>query len=332
MQKVRWGIMGTAKIAREKLIPAMKAGNACEVVAIASRNAQHAQHIANELGITKAYGSYEELLESPDVDAVYIPLPNHLHVEWALKAIAAGKHVLCEKPIALSAPAAENLRGVAEANPNVKVMEAFMYRFHPQWQSAKKLVDAGRIGTLKTIQSFFSYFNDDPQNIRNQVDAGGGGLMDIGCYPVSLSRFIFGAEPTRVFAAFENDPVMQTDRLTSGILQFKTGTSTFTCSTQLAPFQQVNILGTEGRIEILIPFNAPSDQPTRIWVHTPSGSEKVDFAPIDQYTLQADAFSRAILNNSAVPTPLSDAVNNMLVIDGLFKSAKSNTWQGLTEF
>ena len=330
MKPVRLLVLGTGGMANTHAMNfATIAG--VELVAAVDVDQVRVQSFALRHDIAKTFTSLDEAIAWGEFDAVTNVTPDKIHYPTTLKLLAAGKHVLCEKPIALSASEAENLRAVAEANPNIKVMEAFMYRFHPQWQSAKKLVDAGRIGTLKTIQSFFSYYNDDPQNIRNQVEAGGGGLMDIGCYPVSLSRFIFGTEPTRVFAAVENDPAMQTDRLTSGILEFEAGTSTFTCSTQLAPFQQVNILAIEGRIEILIPFNAPPDQPARIWVHTHSGSEKIDFEPIDQYTLQGNAFSKAILENSTVPTPLSDAVSNMRVIDGLFHSAKSGGWQALTD-
>ncbi|HEY9342747.1 MAG TPA: Gfo/Idh/MocA family oxidoreductase, partial [Hanamia sp.] len=226
MKKVRWGILSTAKIGREKVIPAIQRGAFCEVVAIASRNKEAAKAEANRLNISKAYGSYEELLSDTEVDAVYIPLPNHLHVEWAIKSLEAGKHVLCEKPIGLSSSDALRLIEVANRNPHLKVMEAFMYRFHPQWKYAKALVEDGKIGELKTVESFFSYYNIDPNNIRNQRNAGGGGLMDIGCYSVSLSRFLFGREPERVFGIMEYDPQSQTDRLTSGILDFSAGTST----------------------------------------------------------------------------------------------------------
>ena len=268
MKKVRWGILSTAKIAREKVIPAMQAGKLCEVVAIASRNKEQGKSVADQLKIPVVYDSYEKLLDDPQIDAVYIPLPNHLHVEWTIKALQAGKHVLCEKPIGLSSAEAVQLLLTAEQSPELKIMEAFMYRFHPQWQLAKKMATDGTIGELKTIQSFFSYYNADPANIRNQKEMGGGGMMDIGCYCVSLARFIFGEEPLRVSGNVEFDPVLQTDRMASGILDFSTGTATFTCSTQLAPYQRVNILGTKARIEIEIPFNAPTDKPTRIWLHT----------------------------------------------------------------
>ena len=301
----------------------MQAGAFCEVVAIASRNKEQATAAATQLKIPVVYDSYEALLSDPEIDAVYIPLPNHLHVPWSIQALQAGKHVLCEKPIALSVAEAEKLVTAARQYPQLKIMEAFMYRFHPQWQLAKKMVDQGKIGTLRTIHSFFSYFNADPANIRNQADMGGGGIMDIGCYNISISRFIFGKEPSAISAIAEYDPVMHTDRLASGMMDFETGTSTFTCSTQLIPYQRVNIFGTGGRIEIDIPFNAPPDRPTKLWLHTKEGTEETVFDAINQYTLQGDAFSKAILHNEPVPTPLEDAVNNMRVIEAFFESVKS---------
>ncbi|MFL5745454.1 MAG: Gfo/Idh/MocA family protein [Niastella sp.] len=324
MTKVRWGILSTAKIAREKVIPAMQHGKHGVVTAIASRNIDQAREVAAKLNIPTVYGSYEELLLDDTIDAVYIPLPNHLHVEWAIKAIKAGKHVLCEKPIGLSSQDAMELLKVARQHPQIKVMEAFMYRFHPQWVLAKELVDEARIGQLKTIHSFFSYYNADPNNIRNQKDLGGGGMMDIGCYCVSLARLLFNSEPVRVLGHVTIDPVLQTDTMTSGILEFSAGTATFTCSTQLMPYQRVQIMGTEGRIEMEIPFNAPPNQVIRLWLHTKEGAEEMKFDPVDQYTLQGDLFSLAVLNNTPVPTPLQDAVNNMKVIEKVLNAGLSS--------
>lgn len=329
MHKLKWGILSTAKIAREKVIPAMQKSQGCEVIAIASREPGKATETATKLGIAKSYGSYEELLADKEIDAVYIPLPNHKHVEWAIRSLEAGKHVLCEKPIGLTSAEGQLLVNAGKKHPHLKIMEAFMYRFHPQWQHAKKLVEEGSIGELKTIQSFFSYYNVDPKNIRNQKDAGGGGLLDIGCYCISLSRFITGAEPARVFGNVEMDPVMQTDRLASGILDFEKVSSSFTCSTQLFPYQRVNILGTEGRIEIEIPFNAPPDADTIMWHHSKAGAGKVLFTPVDQYTLQAEKFSRAVIEDTPVPFGLDDAVNNMKVIEAIFKSSKDGGWVSL---
>ena len=329
MSKFRWGIISTAKIGREKLIPAIQKSKISEVHAIASRRKEEAEKAAAQLGISKAYGSYEELLTDPEINAVYIPLPNHLHVEWSIKALQAGKHVLCEKPIGLSSAEAKELMDTARDYPDVKVMEAFMYRFHPQWIKAKSLVTEGRIGKLTTIHSFFSYYNTDPNNIRNQRDKGGGGMMDIGCYNISLSRHLFDEEPTKVLGLAEIDPQTGVDRLASGILQFSKGTSTFTCSTQLVPYQRVNIFGTEGRIEIEIPFNAPPDKPTKLWLHSKTGTEEMVFDIVDQYTLETDAFAKSVLENKPVPTPLLDAFNNMKAIEAVFESSKEGVWKTL---
>ena len=326
MSKIRWGVMSTASIGMRQVIPAMQWGEHCEILAIASRNLEKAQAAARQLGIPKAYGTYEELLADPHIDAVYIPLPNHLHVPWSIKALDAGKHVLCEKPIGLTVAQAQELLNAAQKRPHLKVMEAFMYRHHPQWQRARQLVVEGKIGDLRTVQSFFSYYKTDPDNIRNRAETGGGGLMDIGCYAISVARFLFGAEPQRVLGMMEYDPHLKIDRLTSGILDFHSGTSTFTCSTQLTPYQRVNILGTEGRIEIEIPFNAPSDRPCKMWHQHGSKVDEIVLNVCDQYTIQGELFSLAVLNDTDVPTPLKDAVANMQVIEAVIRSAKSGTF------
>lgn len=324
--KVRWGILSTAKIGLTKVIPAMQRSGLGVVTALASRSINRARDAAQEAGIPKAYGSYEELLSDPDIDAIYNPLPNHLHVSWSLKALEAGKHVLCEKPIAMDAAEAEQLRDAAERFPNLKIMEAFMYRLHPQWVKAKELVKNGSIGKLQTVHSFFCYNNTDPANIRNIADIGGGGLMDIGCYCISLSRFIFDAEPAQVLGTMEFDPKSGTDILTSGMLQFQNGSGTFTCATQLHPYQRVNIFGDAGRVEIEVPFNAPPDKPTQLWLHDEGGTHTISFDVCDQYTIQADAFARAVLENTPVPTSLADAVVNMKVIDAIRKSSSEKSW------
>ncbi len=326
-KKVRWGILSTAKIGVKKVIPAMQKGEYCDITAISSRYINKAKETADELNIPNAYGSYEELLSDPDIDAVYNPLPNHLHVPMTIKAIEAGKHVLCEKPIALNAAEAELLAKAADEHPELKVMEAFMYRFHPQWQKVKSLVKEGAVGEVKTIHSFFSYYNVDPQNIRNKPGIGGGGLMDIGCYCISFPRFILDKEPERVVGLTDIDPGMKVDRLASGMLDFSSGiSSSFTCSTQLTPYQRAHVFGTNGRIEVEIPVNTPPDKQTRIWLFINGKNEEIVFDPVDQYTLQGDMFSRAVLENTEVPTPLSDAVNNMKVIDAIVKSAETNNW------
>ena len=329
MDKVVWGIISTAKIGIEKVIPGMQRGRCCDVRGIASRDEARAQEAASALGIAKAYSSYEALLADPDIEAVYNPLPNHMHVPWTIKALDAGKHVLCEKPIGMTALEAQALLEASKRHRKLKVMEAFMYRFHPQWVAAKTLAINGTIGQLKTIQTFFSYFNSDPDNIRNIAHYGGGALMDIGCYGISLSRFIFDAEPLRVLGSIDMDPKFDTDRVVSGTLEFSEGTATFTCGTQLSPYQRVHIVGTEGRIEIEIPFNAPPDRPCRLWLQRGSEIEEQTFKIVDQYTLQGDLFSEAIRQDKAVPTPLTDAVNNMKVIDALRKSHSEGGWESV---
>jgi predicted dehydrogenase len=325
--KVRWGILSTANIGVGKVIPAMQKGEFCEISALASRDLRKAKEEANKLGIQRAYGTYEELINDPQIDAVYNPLPNNFHVPWTIKALEAGKHVLCEKPIGMNTEEAEELFNRVKKYPNLKVMEAFMYRFHPQWQKAKSLVKDGNIGEIKNIQSFFSYYNVNSDNIRNKVETGGGALMDIGCYCISFPRFILEKEPVRAMSTIDYDAEMKTDRYTSAILDFTSGvSSSFTCSTQLIPYQRANILGTRGRIEIEIPVNTPPDKHTRIWLTTKEGNEEIIFDPVDQYTLQGDAFSKAVLENKEVPTPLIDAVNNMKVIDAVIKSAETNSW------
>jgi len=320
--KVRWGIIGTAKIALTKVIPAMQRSPSCEIMAIASRDLAKAKAAAGGLNIPNAYGSYEEMLADNSIEVVYIPLPNHLHVPWTIKAAEAGKHVLCEKPVALNADQARTLMDVRNRT-GVRIQEAFMVRTHPQWLETRRLIQTGRIGTLKSITGFFSYFNPDPANIRNQLDLGGGGLMDIGCYPINLSRWMFEAEPRRVLGLIERDSVFGTDTLTSAILDFPQGHSTFTCSTLLAPYQRMIFLGAKGRIEVLIPFNAPNDRPTQILLD----DEVIEFPVCDQFEIQASLFSQALRENREQPIPLEDAINNMAVIDAVFRSATTGQWE-----
>jgi len=329
--KLRWGVLSTANIGLKKVLPAMMQGQFTSIAAIASRNLATAQEAAAALGIPTAYGSYEELLADPNIDAVYIPLPNHLHVPWTIKAAEAGKHVLCEKPISLTVAEAETLLAVRERT-GVKIGEAFMVNCHPQWLRVRELLGQGRIGELRAIQGFFSYFNVNPANIRNQVDCGGGALMDIGCYLIHAARYAFKQEPTRVVASIDRDPAMHTDRVTSAILEFPAGQAIFTCSTQMVPYQRVQFLGTKGRIELEIPFNAPPDRPARLFVDDGgdlSGSAIITetFPVCNQYTLQGDAFSRAVLDNTEVPVSVEDAIGNMAAIEAVFRSANSGRWE-----
>src|SRR5713226_6500152 len=318
-QKVKWGVLGAASIATRKVIPAMQRGEWSAVTAIASRDLNKAKDAASKLVIEKAYGSYEELLADPEIEAIYNPLPNHLHVPWSIKAAEAGKHVLCEKPIGLSVDDATKLRE-ARDRTGVKIGEAFMVRTHPQWLKSLEFVRAGRIGDLRAVIGFFSYSNTDPANIRNILEYGGGGLMDIGCYPIFTSRFIFGAEPRRVMGLIERDPKMKIDRLTSAILDYPAGQCVFTCGTQIVPYQRMQIFGTRGRIEVEIPFNAPPNRSCRVFLDngrdvTGSGIKTYKVPKCDQYTAQGDLFSRAIRDDAEVPVPLESSIRNMAVID-----------------
>ena len=326
MRQLRWGVLSTAAIGRTKVIPGIQRAEHCEVVAIASRDLRVAQRVATELAIPAAHGSYEALLADANVDAVYVPLPNHLHAAWAIAAAEAGKHVLCEKPLAMTVRDAERMIEAAE-RAGVLLMEAFMYRLHPSWVAARDIVASGRIGRLTAVHSWFSYYNDDPANIRNVLAAGGGALYDIGCYSVNLSRMLFDGEPDRVEGFMVRDPLNGTDVVTSGILAFGDGLASFTCSTRVEDDQRVDIYGTAGRISIEIPFNIPPDRPTRIFV-TAGGeppvapdTETLTFDTADPYTVEAEAFARAVLEGHAVPVPPSDAVGNLRVIERILASA-----------
>jgi len=333
MSTLRWGILSTAEIARTKVIPGLRRAARCSVVAIASRDEARAATVAAELGIPRAYGSYEALLADPEVDAVYIPLPNHLHAEWTIAAARAGKHVLCEKPLALTAVDAERMVAVCRAE-GVNLMEAFMYRLHPSWVAVRELVASGRIGRLVAIDSWFSFFNDDPSNIRNNREVGGGALFDIGCYCVNLSRMLFGAEPLEVDAWLDRDPATGGDVVTSAILGFESGVATFTCSTRAEPDQRVHIYGTRGRISVGIPFNIPPDRPTEVWL-TAGGNppvapatETLRFDVADPYTVEGERFAAAVLDGLPVPTPPKDAVANLRVIERIFKAADARHGDG----
>jgi predicted dehydrogenase len=329
-KKLRWGVLSTAAIGLKKVIPAMQQGEYTSVVAIASRDLAKAKQVAADQNIPTAYGSYEELVADPNVDAIYNPLPNQLHVPWTIKAAEAGKHVLCEKPLSLTVAEAKSLLAV-RYRTGVEIGEAFMIRSAPQWLRLRELLNRGRIGELRSVAGFFSYFNTDPANIRNQVEAGGGALMDIGCYLIHAARYAFAQEPTRVVAHIDRDPKMHTDRLTSALLDFPAGQAIFTCSTQLVPYQRVHFLGTRGRIEIEIPFNAPLDRPTRLFLDDGrdlcgGGITTETFPVCNQYAAQGDAFSKAVLENTEIPVPLEDGIRNMAVIDAILYSANSGQW------
>lgn len=330
--KVKWGILGAASIARRRMVPAMKDCELAEVAAVGSRTLAKSEEFAKQLGIPKAYGSYQELIDDPEIEVIYNPLPNHLHVEWSMRAASRGKHVLCEKPIARSVEEARLLLK-ARDEYSVKIGEAFMVRTHPQWLRAQELIRSGTIGKLHSVVGFFSYYNIQPENVRNSPDFAGGALMDIGCYPVKMSRFIFGEEPRRVVACVERDPSFQTDRLTSAILEFNEGQSIFTCSTQLVYYQRMQFFGTEARLEVEVPFNAPTDNPCRLILDDGKNlyagtSQKVEFIPVcNQFTIQADLFSKAVRGQGEVPNPMEDAVANTAVLEALFRSAATGRWE-----
>ncbi|HTV59042.1 MAG TPA: Gfo/Idh/MocA family oxidoreductase [Verrucomicrobiae bacterium] len=330
-EKVRWGILGAAKIAIKKVVPGMQRGQWSDVVAIASRDIRKAQAAAKEAKIPRAFGSYEELLADPSIEAIYNPLPNHLHIPWSVKALEAGKHVLCEKPLAMNAAEVRALIAARDRSGK-KAGEAFMVRTHPHWIRAGELARGGKIGKVLAVAVCFSYDNHDATNIRNIPETGGGALMDIGCYSIFAAREIFGQEPLRVVSLIERDPEFKTDRLTSALMEFPGGHATFTCSTQMVPYQRVQILGTRGRIEIEIPFNAPVDRPCRIFIDDGrdvfgGGITVETFPTCDQYEIQGEAFSRAIRENTEVPVPLEVALGNMAVIDAVLRSAESGRWE-----
>lgn len=328
-RKIKWGVLSTANIGVRLVIPAMQQGRNLEINALASRDRNKARKLADQLGIPNVYGSYEELLQAPDIDAIYIPLPNDLHVHWTAQAIKAGKHVLCEKPLALTAQEIAPLLQLRDQY-QVKVGEAFMVRCHPQWNYALEVVKRGDLGRVIGYQGFFSYFNDDPNNIRNIKEKGGGALYDIGCYPIFTSRLIFQEEPKRVVSLLEFDPTFKTDRLGSVILEYPSGQATFMVSTQAVPYQRVEIIGTKKRLEIKIPFNALNNKPGQVFTYQ-GDLEETDVAIktmtlCDQYTLQGEAFSQAILDDSAVPVSLESAVANAKVIEAVMKSTQTKQW------
>lgn len=328
-RKIRWGILSTANIGMQKVTPAIQQSASSQVVAIASRDAMRAQAAADLLGIPRAHGSYEALLADPDIDVIYNPLPNHLHVPMTLAAARAGKHVLCEKPIAMSAAEAEELRQVPTG---IIVAEAFMVRYHPQWRRAREIIRSGELGEIRAINAVFSYHNVDPGNVRNQADIGGGGVMDIGCYPITAARYFFEGEPSRVVAMIERDPVFGTDRLASVMADFGQGRHlNFTCSTQAAPHQRVQILGSAGKLDIIIPFNAPANERTAITIDVGapfdgSLARREILPSCDQYTEQAEAIAQAILGQSPLLWTVEDAIASMRVIDAIFESENTGAW------
>ena len=325
MRKINWGILSTAKIGTKKVIPEMMNSDLCNIYAIASRDYNLAKKVAEDLGIEKYYGTYEELLNDPKIEAIYNPLPNNLHIPLTIEAIKKGKHVLCEKPISLDSKETQLLIDTMKNYPKIKVMEAFMYLFHPQWVEVMDIIGQNGLGEVKFIETHFSYFNDNPQDIRNKLEMGGGALLDIGCYPISLSRNIFKEEPKKVYASGNKHSSFGTDTLITGILEFSKGKSVFTCSTMMAPYQNVRIFGEKNYIEINKPFN-PSIKEDTFYTY----QKKEVVKPAMQYAIQADLFSKAILNDEEVPITLTESYKNMKVIDALFRSFHSNQWEEIS--
>lgn len=331
MRQVAWGILSTANIGQQRVVPAMQKSGWCRIDAIASRSLESAQRAATKLGIPRALGSYEALLADPMIEAIYNPLPNHLHVEWTIRAMEAGKHVLCEKPLGMNAADAARLVAVRDRTGKMAI-EAFSPPYHPQWLAAREIVRSGRIGDVRAVQGVVTYFNVDPANVRNRADIGGGGIMDIGCYLIFMTRWMLKAEPVEALSLVERDPQFGTDRLTSAILRFPDVQANFVCSTQLARYQRIQFFGTKGRVELEIPVNAPPDRPTRIFFDDGrdmvlSGVETIEIPTANQFTLQADAVSRAIVEGAPAPIPLESSIANMRAIDALFRSEKSRQWE-----
>jgi predicted dehydrogenase len=332
MSKVVWGILSTANIGIKRVIPAILAGQRGVIGAIASRDAERARDVAARFGIARSYGSYQALLDDPQVEVIYNPLPNHLHVEWTVRALEAGKHVLCEKPIALNAVEARAIVAARDRSGR-RVIEAFMVRFHPQWQRVRSLVRAGRIGKVRALMSAFTFPVASPDNVRNRIEYGGGALYDVGCYPIVTARYLLGAEPQRVIALVDRDPTLGVDRVTSGLVAFPGGEQLLlTSALQLALYQRVVVLGTQGRIEIAVPFTPPKEHACRIVIDSGAsldGTSAVveEFAPVDQYQLQCDLAAAACRNEVAQEFPIEDAIANMRVIDALYRSAVSRRWE-----
>ncbi|HKY36771.1 MAG TPA: Gfo/Idh/MocA family oxidoreductase [Polyangiaceae bacterium] len=337
---VRWGVLGASHFALMAAIPGMKKAPLVDVQAVASRSLDKAKQFAASAGVPRALGSYEELVADPEIEAIYNPLPNNMHVPWSIKAAQAGKHVLCEKPLSMNAAEAEELAKVQKQTGKI-IAEAFMVRYHPQWDKVVELIASGRIGKARAIQTAFSYSNSDLDNIRNQKEVGGGALYDIGGYAINTARLIFGTEPQRAVGMCDWDPESKCDRLTSAILDFGVGQATFVVGTQHVPYQRVHVYGSKGHIEVEIPFNAPYDRPCKVYVDegfvgapdftvaqsSDDRRETLSIAAANQYTVQGQRFSEAIRGGKPVHNDMPSAIANMRVIDAIFRSAESQRWE-----
>jgi len=330
MKKIKIGVIGVSGHLQSRILLPMTKSDKVEVVALASRDIEKAKGVAKTWGIQKAYGDYNELLEDPDIDAVYIPLPNHLHLEWIKKAVKANKHVLCEKPLTLNSIETKEVMDLAKNN-NVKIMEAFMYRFHPKWKMVNELMKVNGIGEVQSIHTVFTYSNNDPKNIRNIKDYGGGALMDIGCYAISSARYILGNEPSRVLGLSSYSESTETDVLSSGIMDFGKSRALFTVSTSLFPAQEVKVYGTGGTLEVIIPFNDNYDMKGQVKIVTGLGERIVEFEPVNQYGEMLNAFADSINGDTPVPVSLKDSYMNMQIMDQLIKSSENNLWEPIEE-
>ncbi len=328
MKPLPLGILGVSNFFRKRIAIPIPTSPLIDVVALASRSEEKAQQAAKEYAIERSYGSYEALLDDPQVEAVYISLPNHLHAEWIKRAADAGKHVICEKPLALNADEAQDCLTYA-ADKGITVMEAFMYRLHPQWLHVQKIIRQREIGSIHLVEAFFGYNNTDPSNIRNQPDTGGGALLDVGCYAVSASRFLTASEPQRVISLSQIDATFGTDVLFTGMLDFGGARATFTVATQTFSYQRVVVHGSSGVITLTIPFNAHADTDAEVIVTTRVGTRKVYLPPEDQYILEFEAFALAVKNQETPPISPADTINNMKVLDALKRSHHTGQWESV---
>jgi len=325
MEKLRIGILGTSNHYLKRIVLPLRDTKHCASYVIGSRNIEKAGVMAKAFDIPMWYGSYDEVLENSDVDLVFIPLPNHKHKEWVNKALDAGKPVLCEKPLGMDAQEAIQMVEKAQ-EADLPLMEGFMYRFHPMWQHTRDIVSTNQIGHIQYIHTSFSYNNTSPTNIRNIPEYGGGALMDIGCYAISVPRFILGQEPKRIISLIQEHPKFGTDMHTSAVLDFGGPRATFSVSTGSQPFQRVDIVGTSGSIIVHIPFNTFVDVPSRITVTDGIGTRDVEFPASNAYGLMFDAFAAAVKENKPIPLSGQDAINNMKVVDAVRESAKKGKW------
>lgn len=326
---LRWGILSTARIGIEHVIPAILDADNGVIAAIASRDKARAESLAGRFGVPASFGSYEEMLASDTIDAVYIPLLTSQHVEWSIKAADAGKHVLCEKPIALRADEIDDVIEARDRN-SVLVTEGYMVTYHPQWHKVRDLIATGAIGTLSHVQSVFTYNNTDPDNMRNILEYGGGALPDIGVYPTVTSRFATGAEPQRVSAKVVRDEKFGTDVYASCRADFGSFEMTMYVSTQMALRQEIAFHGDKGWIGVAAPFNAGLYDADVVTLHNVDHSEAQTFrfAGVNQYRLQVEAFARAVESGAHKDMfSLESSKLNQKLIDAIYRAGDSGEWE-----